>query len=260
MYDFGFIGTGNMGSALLRALVKKVPAAGVAIYDADGKKTEALAAELGCRAAGIAETVSGSRYLVLGVKPQMLEAAAAEIKPCLGKDTVIVSMLAGTPVERIRSTFGTKVIRIMPSLACAVGEGIVLCCPDKDVTEEEFSYFRDSFSQSGLLDRIDEKYIDAAASISGCGPAFVAMMAEALADGAVSCGLPRDRAALYASQLMKGSGELLLKSGCRAAELKDRVCSPGGTTIEGVKALEEGGFRAAVIGAVTASYEKNSKL
>ena len=128
------------------------------------------------------------------------------------------------------------------------------------VSDECLDTFRNVLAAAGQLDRLDEEKIDAASALSGCGPAFVYLFAEALADGAVECGLSRDKAMLYAAQTLAGAAKLLLTSGKHPGELKDAVCSPGGTTIAGVHALEEGAFRASVMGAVNAAYEKTLKL
>ena len=128
------------------------------------------------------------------------------------------------------------------------------------VSEEQIEVFQNALSAAGILDRIPEDKIDAASALSGCGPAFVYLFAEALADGAVECGLPRDKAMLYAAQTLSGASKLLLTSGKHPGALKDAVCSPGGTTIAGVHALENSAFRAAAMSAVTAAYEKTLKL
>ena len=151
-------------------------------------------------------------------------------------------------------------IRIMPNTPVAVGEGMILYDANSTVTDEQIRVFLEGLSAAGCLDRIPERLIDAAGSLSGCGPAFVYLFAEALADGGVECGVPRDKAQLYAAQTLLGAAEMLLATGKHPGELKDAVCSPGGTTIAGVHALENGAFRATVSNAVTAAFEKTAKL
>ena len=143
----------------------------------------------------------------------------------------------------------------MPNTPASVGEGMILFAANA-AAECDIPLFLDVLAKAGTLDRLDERLIDAAACISGCGPAFVYMFAEALADGGVACGLPRDKALLYAAKTLKGAAEVILESGAHPEALKDAVCSPGGTTIEGVHALEEGSFRATAQNAVIAAYEK----
>ena len=174
---------------------------------------------------------------------------------------VLVSMAAGTSVERIRALAGGNypVIRIMPNTPVRVGSGMTVYTAE-GTTEEEVDAFLRGLSAAGRFDRISERLIDAAGALSGCGPAFVYLFAEALADGGVECGLPRDAAILYAAQTLEGAAKMLLESGAHPAKLKDAVCSPGGTTIAGVHALESGAFRGTVMAAVRAAFEKTEKL
>ena len=152
------------------------------------------------------------------------------------------------------------VIRISPNTPVAIGEGIVLYTCSFEVTKEEKEAFEAALSMCGLVTEIPENLHAVGGTLSGCGPAFTDMYIEALADGAVACGLPRKQALAIAAQMVVGSGKLLLESGRHPGELKDAVCSPGGTTIQGVRALEEKGFRAAAMDAVIAAYEKNLSL
>ena len=171
-------------------------------------------------------------------------------------------MAAGLTMARIAAMAGGEypVIRIMPNTPCAVGEGIVLCDANGKVTVEELDEFTDALSGAGIIDRLDERLIDAGCALSGCGPAFVCLLLEALADSGVACGLPRKKALLYAAQMVKGTAELQLATGDHPGVLKDAVCSPGGTAIAGVRALEERSFRAVAMGAVIASAEKTKEL
>ena len=148
----------------------------------------------------------------------------------------------------------------MPNMPVAVGEGMILYTVNDFVSKEELDGFLASMQYAGMLDKIDEDKIDAASCVSGCGPAFVFMFCEALADGAVECGLPRDKALLYAAQTLIGSATMLIETGEHPGKLKDAVCSPAGSTIEGVKALEEGAFRADVMNAVKSAYKRTLEL
>ena len=258
----GFIGTGNMGGAIATAVAGQ--GAELLLANRTPEKAQALAEQLGARVVKNPEAAGESDLLFLGVKPQMMEGMLRDIAPVLrSRETpfVLVTMAAGLTCESIRDMVGGEypVIRIMPNTPCAIGKGVVQYC-GLGVEEEELAEFAALMAPAGLIDRVDEKLIDAASAVSGCGPAFAYLFIEALADGAVACGLPRDKAMAYAAQMLAGSAELALNSGKHPGALKDAVCSPGGTTIQGVRALEEGGFRAAAMNAVIAAYEKTLSL
>ena len=171
-------------------------------------------------------------------------------------------MAAGLSIARIQEMAGEDfpVIRIMPNTACAVGAGLTLYDCSEAVTETQLQGFLDGMASSGRMERLAENLIDAGSAVAGCGGAFACLFMEALADGAVSCGLPRDKANVYAAQMLLGAAQLALESGQPFGAMKDAVCSPGGTTIAGVRALEEGGLRAAAMNAVIAAYEKTLQL
>ncbi len=194
----------------------------------------------------------------------MMEAVLSEIAPVLAERRdrfLLVSMAAGLTLERIQEMAGGSypLIRIMPNTPVSVGEGMVLytCSPD---AEEDIRDFLDGCKAAGRFSRLPEQMMDAASAVAGCGPAFADLFLEALADGGVACGLPRDRAQEYAAQMLAGAARLVLESGEHPGRLKDAVCSPGGTTIQGVRKLEEGGFRGNVMNAVIAAYEKTLEL
>ena len=250
-YQAGFIGAGNMGGALLSAVAKETKT--LAVYDKDKAKAAAADAEV------VAPDVlaANSRFVFLGVKPNVLPAVAKQIAPSLQPETIVVSMAAGVSAAEVCRYTGTNnVIRIMPNTPVAVGAGMTLYAPASGITRREETEFLALMAPTGKLDRLDEKLMDAGMALSGCGPAYVYMFCEALADGAVRCGLPRDKAMQYAVQTVLGSAEMLEESGRHPGELKDAVCSPGGTTIEGVLALENAGFRGAAASAVTAAFDK----
>ena len=152
------------------------------------------------------------------------------------------------------------VIRIMPNTPCGIGRGLILYTANDRVTQEELEAFTAALSAAGTLDPLEERLIDAGSAVAGCGPAFVCQFIEALADGGVACGLPRKKALLYAAQMVEGSAALVLESGDSPAALKDAVCSPGGSTIAGVRTLEERAFRGAVMDAVIAAAERTKAL
>ncbi len=264
MYKLGFIGVGNMGGALLDACTKHISGEDIIIADADSVKTAQFREKYHCFVGTASDAAISAEYLFIGVKPQMAADLLEEIRPALTHrkySPVLVSMMAGITMERIREMAGIScpVIRIMPNVAASVGEAMILAA-SLDAAEDQLAGFTDFMSGAGKLDFIPEKLIDAGTAVQGCGPAFVCMFAEALADGAVKCGVPRAKAYEYTIQTLKGTAALLEESGKHPAEVKDMVTSPAGSTIEGVMALEEHGFRYAVMDAVVKAYQRNVGL
>ena len=267
-YKIGFIGTGNMGGALARAIGKGIGQGslrGLYLANRNKRKLIEVATDIGgCALCTNEEVAQGCEIIFLGVKPQMMAGLLEELRPILAAREdrfVLASMAAGLSCARIREMAGVDcpVIRLMPNTPCAVGAGVVQYC-GLDATGEELEDFARMLAPAGLVDRVEEKLIDAASALSGCGPAFAYLFIEALADGAVSCGLPRDKALAYAAATVEGAGKLVRESGAHPGALKDAVCSPGGTTIQGVRSLEQGGFRSAAMEAVIAAYEKTLTL
>lgn len=264
-YEYGFIGCGNMGGAIVRAVSKQVDGAKICICDKDAAKCELLARECGVCVEEIRDLALESRHIVLGVKPQMMADTLAEIGDIISSRTdafILVTMAAGISADKLCEMAGAEypVIRIMPNTPVAVGEGVVLYCANSKVSDSDISDFKFDMAKAGLVSELPEKLIDAGSAVSGCGPAFVCMMIEALADGGVECGLPRDKALDFAAKTFMGTAALLLETGKHPGKLKDEVCSPGGTTIEGVHALESGRLRGTIMDAAKAAFEKNSKL
>ena len=262
---FGFIGTGNMGGALARAVVKSVGTNEVLLADKSAVKAQLLADELKCSYSEISAVAASAKYIFLGVKPQVMETALKSILPILQKREdrfVLVSMAAGLKISAIEKMLGAEypIIRIMPNTPVSVGKGMILYTANDNVFMDEIAEFCDALKKAGRMDKIEENLIDAASAVSGCGPAFVYLFAESLADAAVECGLPRNKALEYAAQTLSGAAELILTSAKHPAQLKDEVCSPAGSTIAGVHALEENGFRGAVMSAVKASFERTKEL
>lgn len=255
-----------MGGALAGAVAKTVSGNELLFCDASLEKAQMLASTFGAEATADATRVAAEcSYIFLGVKPQGFDGLFEGIAPILGARTdrfVLISMAAGVSISCVEALAGCAcpIIRIMPNTPVSVGEGMILYANNKQVTDEELAVFTNALEAAGCLDAIAEEKIDAASALSGCGPAFVYLLAEALADAGVECGLARDKALLYASQTLKGAAELLLTTKKHPGELKDAVCSPGGTTIAGVHALEDCGFRAAAMNAVTAAYERTLEL
>lgn len=270
--NIGFIGTGNMGGALAAAAARAAAAderlgGRILLCDSDASKAATLAARIGGEAVSLGEIFSESDIVFFGVKPQGLRALAAESAKSLaerllhGDAPLAVTMAAGVELEKFSGYFpGIPAIRIMPNTPVSVGEGMIFWCAGDGVSDAARVDFLAVMSCAGRLCELPEKLIDAAGALSGCGPAFVYMFIDALADGGVAAGLPRSVAREAAVQTVLGSAALARESGLHPGELKDAVCSPGGTTIEGVRTLEERAFRAAVTDAVIAAYEKTAKL
>lgn len=258
---FGFIGAGNMGGAIAGAVCAAAGAENVVLADVDQARAQTLAGELGC-IYGSNQLAAACDYVFLAVKPQFMEDMLADLAPALKTgNPILVTMAAGLPMKRILEMAGGsyRIIRIMPNTPAAIGAGMILYC-GQGVSEEEYKDFLDAMRFAGRLDALPEKLIDAASCVSGCGPAFVYQFIEALADGAVACGLPRQKAQDYAAQMVLGSAKMVLEAGKHPGELKDAVCSPGGSTIQGVRTLEERAFRGAVTDAVIAAYDKTVEM
>ena len=260
----GFIGTGNMGGALAQAAAKSVPDAKIFLTDFDKNKAKALAGVIGGQVADSIALCRECDLVFLGVKPQGLSQLLVEIAPVVkerGESLTLVSMAAGIPISTVEKELGegTPIIRIMPNTPVSVGKGLIAYC-QKNVSPAAESAFLASLKNAGRLEKLDEGKMDAAAALHGCGPAYVYLFMEALADGAVACGLPRDMALRFAAQTVAGAAEMVLETGRQPGELKDAVCSPGGTTIQGVRALEKAGFRSAAMEAVIAAYKKTVEM
>lgn len=262
-YAAGFIGVGNMGGALALAAAKSGQP--LLLADCDTAKAEAVAAQCGATVADNATVAAQCRFVFLGVKPQFLGEVLAPLREVLAQRkerAVLVSMAAGVALERVSQMLGgldCPMIRIMPNIPAAIGEGMILYAVNGAVTPQDEQAFLSLMGKAGRFDRLPELLIDAGSALSGCGPAFVYLFAEALADGAVACGLPRDKALLYAAQTLAGAAGMMLK-GEHPGALKDAVCSPGGSTIAGVQALENGAFRGAVMNAVTKAFHRTQEL
>ncbi len=259
----GFIGAGNMGGALATAVAKAVGGEYVYLADPCADKVAALAEEIGANVCDNATLTGECDVIFLGVKPQVMADVLATLP--LGERNekpLLVSMAAGLSTTAIREMAGVDapIIRIMPNTPVAVGQGMILYTATADVTAEQTAAFLEMLREAGRLCAIDEARIDAASAVSGCGPAFVYLFIEALADGGVECGLPRAQALELAAQTALGAAEMVLKTGRHPGDLKDAVCSPGGTTIAGVHALEDGAFRATAMGAVSAAYQRTLEL
>ena len=264
MVQVGFIGCGNMGGALAAVAASSVGGSRVLVADHNLSKLEALRQSQGCVPATLAQAAAVCGVLFLGVKPQALPAAAEELKPALARREdapLVVSMLAGVPAAAVSAALGgVRVLRIMPNTPASVGAGVLLYCLGEGVSPEDEACFLELMAPAGLCVKLPEEKIDAGCAISGCGPAFVCLLMEAMTDAGVRCGLPRDKAALFAQQTFLGTAKLALETGTDPALLRGAVCSPAGSTIEGVAALERCGARHAMLEAVDAAYRRTREL
>ena len=261
----GFIGTGNMGGALARAAAKALDPNSILLSNRTPAKAEALAAELGCRTGSAQDIAEKAEYIFLGVKPHLMAGMLEPLRPILTarRDSFcLVSMAAGLSIADIRrmADGNYPVIRIMPNTPVAIGQGVILYDVSENVSDPYVEDFCKIMSHAGLLDRLPESLIDAGSAVAGCGPAFAAMFMEALADGGVACGLPRAKAMEYAAMMLQGTAALALATHQHPGAMKDAVCSPSGSTIAGVRALEQGAFRAAAMNAVESAYRRTLEL
>ena len=257
---YGFIGCGNMGGAIARALSRKTK--DVAVSDRSGR-ARGLAQELGVRYADNASIAAECDRIFLAVKPHMMKDMLAPLQSALAeRKPLLITMAAGLEIRQIEDFVGTHlpIIRIMPNTPTSVGKGVIPYCANDLVTEEMITDWLEDMSECGLLDPLEERLMDAASALSGSGPAYLYLMLEAMADGGVACGLPRAKAMDYAAMTMAGAAEIYLSTHQHPGALKDAVCSPGGSTIAGVRILEQRGFRGAAMDCVCAAYAKNKEL
>ena len=261
----GFIGTGNMGRAILEGFVVsgKVKKEDIFIYDPDQSKVSQLREKYGIKTTENENKLSeSSELIILAVKPNIYDNILEKIKTNIDDKKIILTIAAGYSVERAEKILGSnkKIIRTMPNMPAQILEGMTGVVFNKNITDNEKSEILDLLEGFGGAEEIDEKLMHVFTSISGSIPAVVDIFIEALADGAVLNGMPRDKAYRILSEAVAGSAHMVGKTGKHPGLLKDEVCSPGGTTIEAVAVLEKSGFRAALIEAVNKCTEKSVKL
>ncbi|MCR4738762.1 MAG: pyrroline-5-carboxylate reductase [Lachnospiraceae bacterium] len=260
-----FIGLGNMGSAMIGGIIKKgtVDSKDITGAEANGERCKAVAERFGIKTTvSNKEAVKDADILVLSVKPQVYETVIDDIKDTVSDDTVIVSIAPGKTIAWITERFGRplKLVRCMPNTPALVSEGCTGVVKGEKVTDEEFETVMKILESFGKAYEISEKQIDAVVALSGSSPAYVFMMIEAMADAAVREGLQRDKAYEMAAQAVYGSAKMVLETGKHPGELKDMVCSPGGTTIEAVAMLEKTGFRSSLMEAMKVCADRSGRL
>lgn len=261
----GFIGGGNMASAIIGGIIgsKLTDADHVIAADKFPAAVQRLKDTFGIQASTEnIEISSNADILFLAVKPNMFATVIPEIKDTVKKDALIISIAAGQTIEKIESLFGReiKLVRSMPNTPALVGESMSALCANALVTEAELDMAVEIFNSFGKCEVVSESLIDAVVGVSGSSPAYVYMFIEAMADAAVADGMPRAQAYKFAAQSVLGAAKMVLETGKHPGELKDAVCSPGGTTIVAVAELEKAGLRDAVITAQRACVEKSREM
>lgn len=260
----GFIGIGNMGSALLKGIINSgfVKADDVIVYDSSTEKTNSIKEKFSVEIAqDNIDLAQKSNIIILAVKPNIYDVVLNEIKYVITDDKIIITIAPGISIEHVKSIIKSgKIVRTIPNTPALIGEGITAITYSPDIIEEDKKLVQKIFKTCGEIVEIEEKLIDNAMAVSSCSPAFVYMFIEALSDAGVALGLSRDTAYKLASKAVSGAGNMVLKTGMHPGQLKDMVTSPGGTTIQGIRMLEKCGMRSSVIEAVIASYEKSKVM
>jgi pyrroline-5-carboxylate reductase len=260
------IGGGNMAEAMLRGLIasKRLTASEVVVSDIREERLTQLRATYGVETQPKnAEAARGAAVVLLAVKPQVIRQALGDLAPVLTEAQLVVSIAAGIPTAAIEQACfprEIRVVRVMPNTPALVLQGVSALAPGRHASAEDVQTARAFFDAVGRTVVVDERLLDAVTGLSGSGPAYVFLAIEALADGGVKAGLPRDVAQMLAAQTVRGAAAMVLETGRHPGELKDMVASPAGTTIAGLHVLEQAGLRAALIGAVEAAARRSREL
>lgn len=261
MEKIACIGCGSMGGAIMSAICKKFDAKSITVTAKHFENAQEFAKKNGCYATeSNADAVKDAKYIFLAVKPAYIREVISGIKKSLRPDAIIISMAAGVSLNKLMEFYDTCYIRIMPNMPAQIGEAMTALCCLNEIPSEELKIVTELLESCGKVEKVDEKLMDCVTAVSGSGPAYAFIFIEALADAAVKFGMPRNQAYIYAAQTLKGAAAMVLQDERCPAELKDAVCSPAGTTIEGVAALEANGFRNAVIEGATAAWKKSMSM
>jgi len=261
----GFIGCGNMARAIISGLVNSglIAPANILVWDRKAETNQQMAQQYGISAAESAEALAREADILFGaVKPNVILKVLSDLAGVMKKDALVVSIAAGVTLDSLAGVLGhdRKIVRVMPNTPALVNEGMTSVTPNVLVEPQEVDDIVAIFESFGKAAVVNEYLIHAVVGVSGSAPAYVFMFIEAMADAAVLGGMPRAQAYEFAAQAVKGAAQMVIETGTHPAELKDQVCSPGGTTIEAVKALEENGFRAAVMNAMQRCMAKSEAL
>lgn len=274
MNKIGILGCGVMGEALAKAMLKKTEGKNIFLFDIDTERTKKLAEKFSCKiAASSKDLVKTVDFLLLAIKPIHVKNLLTEIaSEYYQKKPVLISIVAGIQIESLENMLysalaleteekrALPIIRLMPNVSVLVEEGMIAFSSNDAVQAKEKDFVIDILEKTGKIELVPENLMDAVTAISGSGPAYGFLFIESLADAAVLLGIPRKQAYIYAAQTLKGAAEMVLETGEQPGVLKDSVCSPGGTTIEAVKKLEEKGFRSAIMEAAEAAFKKSCSL
>ncbi|MHA1525614.1 MAG: pyrroline-5-carboxylate reductase [Promethearchaeota archaeon] len=267
MYDkeLGLIGVGNMGTALLKGVLSSntIEKEKTVIYDVREEVIKNRIQEFNVKAVGSnTELVQQVKFIIIAVKPQNIDSVLEEIGPKLSEDQILISIAAGVTLDYIKKFISKNIglVRVMPNTPALVGEGASAIAYNNNVTENDLKYVKKVLNSVGKVVELEEKHIDAVTGLSGSGPAYVFIIIEALADGGVKMGLPRNIALKLAAQTVLGAAKMVIETGMHPGELKDMVASPGGTTITALHEIEKGKLRATLISAVEAATLKSKSL
>ncbi len=258
----GIIGSGFMGTSIAKGIHESFPKIDITLSDIDKEKLKIIKNTLGINTSSDnVQTIKESNIIFLAVKPNIIPQVLEEISKSATKDKLIISIAAGVTIETLETDLqNSPVIRVMPNICAQIQEGALAYATGSKVTKAHGELCDKLLSALGLALKVEEKMLDAVTGLSGSGPAFIFMAIEALSDGGVLCGLPRDISNKLAAQTVLGSAKMYLADNCHAGALKDMVTSPGGTTICGVKALEDKSFRSALMDAVQKATEQSKKF
>lgn len=256
----GFIGTGNMASAIMGGIIKNevIPAEEIIGADLFAPGRERVQKQFGIHVTDSnKEVVKQAEVMILSVKPQFYEDVINEIKDDIKENQIVITIAPGKTLSWLAEKFGkpVKLVRTMPNTPAMVGEGMTAACPNEHMTKDEIEYVKTLLESFSQVEIVPERLMDAVVAVSGSSPAYVFVLIEAMADAAVSGGMPRPQAYKFAAQAVLGSAKMVLETGKHPGELKDMVCSPAGTTIEAVRVLEERGFRSAIFEAMKVCEE-----
>lgn len=260
----GFIGLGNMGASLTKSVLQARPSDEILLANRSQVKVDAFIANFGGQTSNNEEIFEEADVIFLGVKPAQFSELLSQYQTILEKEKVffLISMAAGLTLEKLASLIPSqhRIIRMMPNTPASIGQGVISYALSPNCRAEDSEIFCQLLAKAGLLVELGESLINAATGLAGCGPAFVYLFIEALADAGVQTGLPRETALKMAAQTVVGAGQLVLESQQHPGVLKDQVCSPGGSTIAGVASLEAHAFRGTVMEAVHQAYKRTQEL
>ena len=260
-----FIGLGNMGASLAKAVAKEVDAQDLLLVNRSPQKVQEFISQYGGTASDLEQVFQEAEVIFLGVKPYQICPLLEEYQGILAQrsNLLLVSMAAGLELEKMADVIQNDhlgLIRIMPNTPVAIGQGVISLARSQAVTDQQIAQVKQLLAGAGALNEIEEKLMDPATAVAGCGPAFVYQMIEAMADAGVSLGLSREQALQMAAQTFQGASQMVLETGEHPARLRDAVCSPGGSTIAGVNRLEQVGLRGDIIAGVEAAYKRTQEM